>query len=352
MLTEIRKLTAIRAVGLPPGLFADVAPNVMSGWRARAAVESPSHLRRRLPELAAVGGHLAGRAAGRAGTGGHRQPGRPADRHRAPDRRAGRAEGDRRAGQRVPAGYRQGEHPVRHRRGLAGPPRGRGPRRGVPGGARRRADAARAGARVQDQGAGVPAHRADHAEGLLHESLPQGPDRPAGRAGVPVDQYRAPAGHRGAEADRPVRPGREPDLLPGRRDRPGPPRDHRGVGGPGVPAGQARPPPGGPHGLRGRHLPGAARPAALQGDLGRRRRAVARPGRGPAQGLRVPPRRALRQPPQAAGPGRVLRRPAPGDDRGAGRAGRRAARPGLGRHHRAPGRGDQADAAGGRPRAA
>jgi hypothetical protein len=49
MLTEIRKLTAIRAVGLPPGMFADVAPKVVSGWRARAAVESPSHLRRRLP---------------------------------------------------------------------------------------------------------------------------------------------------------------------------------------------------------------------------------------------------------------------------------------------------------------
>ena len=48
MLTEIRKLTAIRAIGLPPGLFADVAPKVLSGWRARAAVESPSHLRRRL----------------------------------------------------------------------------------------------------------------------------------------------------------------------------------------------------------------------------------------------------------------------------------------------------------------
>jgi hypothetical protein len=48
MLTEIRKLTAIRAIGLPPGLFADVAPKVVSGWRARAAVESPSHLRRRL----------------------------------------------------------------------------------------------------------------------------------------------------------------------------------------------------------------------------------------------------------------------------------------------------------------
>jgi Domain of unknown function (DUF4158)/Tn3 transposase DDE domain len=49
MLTEIGKLTAIRAVGLPPGLFAGVAPKVVSGWRARAAVESPSHLRRRLP---------------------------------------------------------------------------------------------------------------------------------------------------------------------------------------------------------------------------------------------------------------------------------------------------------------
>jgi hypothetical protein len=36
----------IRAAGLPPGLFADVASKVVSGWRARAAVESPSHLRR------------------------------------------------------------------------------------------------------------------------------------------------------------------------------------------------------------------------------------------------------------------------------------------------------------------
>lgn len=49
MLTEIRKLTAIRAVGLPPDLFANVAPKVVAAWRARAAVESPSHLRRRLP---------------------------------------------------------------------------------------------------------------------------------------------------------------------------------------------------------------------------------------------------------------------------------------------------------------
>ncbi len=45
MLTEIRKLRAVRAVGLPAELFNDVAPRVVALWRARAAVESPSHLR-------------------------------------------------------------------------------------------------------------------------------------------------------------------------------------------------------------------------------------------------------------------------------------------------------------------
>jgi len=34
-----------RAVALPANLFTDVAPKVVTGWRARAAVESPSHLR-------------------------------------------------------------------------------------------------------------------------------------------------------------------------------------------------------------------------------------------------------------------------------------------------------------------
>jgi Domain of unknown function (DUF4158) len=52
MLTEIRKLTAIRVLGLPAGVFADVAPKVLAAWRTRAAVESPSHLRRRSPESA------------------------------------------------------------------------------------------------------------------------------------------------------------------------------------------------------------------------------------------------------------------------------------------------------------
>ncbi|GGQ31435.1 DUF4158 domain-containing protein [Streptosporangium pseudovulgare] len=50
MLREIRKLRAIRAVGLPTGLFADTAPKVLAGWRQQAVVESPSHLRRRSPQ--------------------------------------------------------------------------------------------------------------------------------------------------------------------------------------------------------------------------------------------------------------------------------------------------------------
>jgi len=46
MMVEIAKLEAVRAVGLPADLFADVAPKVLDGWRARAVVEAPSHLRR------------------------------------------------------------------------------------------------------------------------------------------------------------------------------------------------------------------------------------------------------------------------------------------------------------------
>jgi TnpA family transposase len=42
---EAFKLGAIRAVGLPDDLFADVAPKVLAGWRARVAAEAPSHLR-------------------------------------------------------------------------------------------------------------------------------------------------------------------------------------------------------------------------------------------------------------------------------------------------------------------
>ncbi|MEU0568993.1 Tn3 family transposase [Nonomuraea sp. NPDC005983] len=50
MMTEIRKL-AVRAIELPPGLFADVTPKVLASWRARAAVEAPSHMRTHPREL-------------------------------------------------------------------------------------------------------------------------------------------------------------------------------------------------------------------------------------------------------------------------------------------------------------
>jgi TnpA family transposase len=42
---EVFKLNAIRKVGLPDDLFADVAPKVLASWRARVAAEAPSHLR-------------------------------------------------------------------------------------------------------------------------------------------------------------------------------------------------------------------------------------------------------------------------------------------------------------------
>ncbi|MEV6138130.1 DUF4158 domain-containing protein [Nocardia sp. NPDC051990] len=45
MLTEIAKLEAVRGIGVPGEVFADIAPKIVIGWRRRAAVESPSHLR-------------------------------------------------------------------------------------------------------------------------------------------------------------------------------------------------------------------------------------------------------------------------------------------------------------------
>ncbi|MFJ9900511.1 DUF4158 domain-containing protein [Streptomyces sp. NPDC091280] len=68
-------------------------------------------------------------------------------------------------------------------------------------------------------------------------------------------------------------------------------------------------------------LPGPAREAALQGDLGDRRRQVAQPRRRPARRLRDPPRGVLRQAQQAARR-QGLHRPAEGRDA------RRARRPG------------------------
>ncbi|MGC4858779.1 Tn3 family transposase [Micromonospora sp. DT41] len=46
LLGEITKLRRVRAIGLPAGLFADVAEKRIARWRARAAAEYPSTLRR------------------------------------------------------------------------------------------------------------------------------------------------------------------------------------------------------------------------------------------------------------------------------------------------------------------
>ncbi|WPB87822.1 DUF4158 domain-containing protein [Streptomyces malaysiensis] len=112
MLTEIDKLLAVRAVGLPMDLFADVAPKVVASWRARAAVESPSHLRTHpLPLRVTLLAALL-----------HEREREITDTlvellistvHRigAP----GGEEGHRAAGQRVQEGVGQGEHPLQAR---------------------------------------------------------------------------------------------------------------------------------------------------------------------------------------------------------------------------------------------
>lgn len=44
LLTEIAKLGRVRAVGLPEDLFVGVSEKLVTGWRARAATQYPSHL--------------------------------------------------------------------------------------------------------------------------------------------------------------------------------------------------------------------------------------------------------------------------------------------------------------------
>jgi hypothetical protein len=51
--SERRKFDWIRAVRLPSRVLADIAPKIVAGWRARVAVESPSHLRNDHPGEAA-----------------------------------------------------------------------------------------------------------------------------------------------------------------------------------------------------------------------------------------------------------------------------------------------------------
>ena len=51
MLVEIAKLQTVREVGVPVEAFGDVASKIVTAWRGRAAVESPSHLREHPPPV-------------------------------------------------------------------------------------------------------------------------------------------------------------------------------------------------------------------------------------------------------------------------------------------------------------
>ena len=321
MLAEIRKLTAIRAVGLPPGLFADVAPKVVSGWRARAAVESPSHLRRRLPnspqsavtllaallaeqerevtdslvDLLIATVHRIGARAERKVTeelinAFRRVTGKENILFAIAEASLARpSDGVREV---VFPAVRGGEQTLRE---LVHEYKTKGP-------VYRRT--------VQTT---LKASYTNHYRRGLIDLLDVLEFRSTNTAHQPVIEALRLIGRYARAGNLTYYPAGE--MAPA----------HRGTTGEWADLvyrpDKARQPPGGPHDLRGRHLPGAARATALQGDLGGRRRAVVRPGRGPAQGLRGPPSCRLRQPPQAAGSGRVLRCPARGDDRRAGRAG-------------------------------
>ena len=54
LLAEITKLERVRAIGLPDGLFADVADKCIARWRSRAVAEYPSTLRRDHPREVAM----------------------------------------------------------------------------------------------------------------------------------------------------------------------------------------------------------------------------------------------------------------------------------------------------------
>ena len=86
---------------LPSGVFADIAPKIVAGWRARVAVESPSHLRDHPGEvtLTLLAAYLYCREREITDA-----PGRAADRDRAPDQRPRRDQGDQRVRREIRSG--------------------------------------------------------------------------------------------------------------------------------------------------------------------------------------------------------------------------------------------------------
>lgn len=229
MLVEIGKLRAVRAVGLPAGVFADVAPKVVSGWRARAAVESPSHLRRRSRASAVT--VLAALLVERE----REITDSLVDLLLATVHRIG-ARAERKVTQELVNAFKRVDGKENILFSVA---------EAVladPGGTVRDVvfPAVRGGETtlrelVHEYKTKGPVYRRTvrttlRASYTNHYRLPARTDRTAGGAGLPVEQHRPRPGDRRPGAGRPLRQGREPDLLPGRRDRPGAPRHPRGLG--------------------------------------------------------------------------------------------------------------------------
>ena len=212
MLTEIDKLRAVRAVGLPGRAC---SPTSRRRWWP-GGVRGRRWSRRRICASTRSGEADAARgAAAHPGTGDHRHPGGAADLHGAPDQRPRGKAGHPGTDQRVQEGHRQGEHPVRHRRGVIG-------RAGrawsvtvvypaVTGGEQTLREL------VHEFKTTGPVYRRTvqtTLQGLLHQPLPARADRAAGGAGVPVSNN---------TTHRPVLDaleligryaGAQPDLLP------------------------------------------------------------------------------------------------------------------------------------------
>jgi hypothetical protein len=222
MLTEIGKLDAVRAIGLPGAVFTGVAPKVVAAWRARAAVEAPSHLRThpeplKLTLLAAL---VYERQREITDT--------LADLLISTVHRIG-ARAERKVTQELVSEFRKvaGKQTLLFRLAEAAIARPDDTVRAVVypvAGEKMLRDLV---AEYKSSGPGLPPHRADHAARLLHRALPARAGQAARGPGVPRRQQRLPAGDRGSGADPPARRRGQPDLLSRRGARPGERRDHR-----------------------------------------------------------------------------------------------------------------------------
>jgi Domain of unknown function (DUF4158) len=272
MLAEIGKLDAVRAIGLPDGVFCDVAPRVVAAWRARASVEAPSHLRShpRPLTLTLLAALIYERQRELTDT--------LADLLISTVHRIG-ARAERKVTQRLVREFRRvaGKETLLFRLAEAALARPDDTVRAVVypvAGETTLRDL------VAEYKASGPAYRrtvqtmlrasyTGHYRRGLIKLLAALEFRTGSSVCLPVIEALALIRRHAAAGS--------PDLLPRRGARSRARRDHRGLEAAGVPDRSARPPARSAHGLRGRHLPSAARAPALQGNLDPRCRPVAQP---------------------------------------------------------------------------